>query len=186
MTGSLPNEGPRPARTNAGLLWMVALLLVVVLGIALLYAYRAETPAQEAVPYGRVLTELQEGQLRSVVIEGDRATVTLADGRTQQTATPGDDQLTRAILERNRADPAHAVTLRYQQGSPSVWLPLMMGMGFLPLLVLIALIVLAASLFSRSSRTHRYDTLSRLADLRDRNAITEDEFQHEKRRLLRG
>ena len=54
--------------------------------------------------------------------EGDRATVTLANGRTQQAATPGDDQLTRAILERNRADPAHAVTLRYQQGSPSVGL----------------------------------------------------------------
>ena len=62
----------------------------------------------------------------------------------------------------------------------------MMGMGFLPLFILIALIVLAASLFSRSSRTHRYDALSRLADLRDRNAITEEEFQKEKRRLLRG
>lgn len=104
---------------------IAVVVLLVLLGISLLYAVRAQAPAPETVSYGRVLTELQEGQLRSVMIEGDRATVTLADGRTQQASTGGDGQLT------------------------------------------------------------RYDTLSRLADLRDRNAITEDEFQREKQRLLR-
>lgn len=179
--------GPQPRRATLGVFWIIAFVVVgiPVLGIASLYAVRAQGPAQEPVAYQRVLSELQEGQVRSVVIEGDRATVTLADGHTQQATTPGDDQLARAIVERNRADPAHSVALRYQPAQPGIWLPMMMGMGLLPLFVLITLIVLAALLLSRSSRRHRYETLSRLADLRDRSAITEDEFQREKRRLLR-
>jgi hypothetical protein len=58
----------------------------------------------------------------------------------------------------------------------------------LPLLALIALNFLAASTFSRSAGRspglRRVDALAKLADLRDRGALTENEFQREKQRLL--
>lgn len=74
-----------------------------------------------------MLAELQAGEVRSVLFEGERATVTLADGRIQQTTT----------------------------------------------------------FLRRSATPDRYASLGRLADLRDRGVFTEDEFQREKRRLLR-
>lgn len=55
-------------------------------------------------------------------------------------------------------------------------------------LTLIALILLAASAFSRSAGRsgglRRVEALTKLADLRDRGALTDDEFQREKQRLL--
>jgi hypothetical protein len=53
---------------------------------------------------------------------------------------------------------------------------------------LIALILVAARAFSRStsrsSGPRRVEALAKLTDLRDRGALTEDEFQREKQRLL--
>jgi uncharacterized membrane protein len=61
-------------------------------------------------------------------------------------------------------------------------------LALLPLLALIALIFLAASAFSRSAGRsaglRRVEALARLADLRDRGALTEDEFQRTKRPLI--
>jgi hypothetical protein len=50
---------------------------------------------------------------------------------------------------------------------------------------LVVLIFLAASAFARSRGPQRYELLARLGDLKDRGLITEEEFQREKRRLLR-
>ena len=179
--------GPKDAGVTYWDLLRIALvvLLLTVLAISFLYAFRAQQAPGEYVPFGQVLTELQEGRVRSVVIEGHRATVALADGRIQQTTTPGDDQLTRAVLDRNRADPAHPIAMRYQPFTADFGWVMAIGVGVLPLLILIALILLAASLLRRSTAPHRYESLSRLADLRDRGVITEEEFQREKRRLLR-
>lgn len=61
-------------------------------------------------------------------------------------------------------------------------------LALLPLLALSALILLAASAFSRSAGRsaglRRVEALAKLADLRDRGALTEEEFQREKQRLL--
>jgi len=160
-------------------------VLLTVLAISFLYAFRAQQAPGERVPFGQVLTELQEGRVRSVIIEGARATVALADGRTQETTTPGDDQLTRAVLDRNRADPAHPIAMRYQPPTADFGWGMAIGAGVLPLLILIALISLLASVLRRSAAPHRYESLGLLADLRDRGVITEDEFQREKRHLLR-
>ena len=54
----------------------------------------------------------------------------------------------------------------------------------LPVLVLVTLILVTASIISRSSRHRRYESLARIADLRDRGVLTDDEFQREKRKLL--
>ena len=56
--------------------------------------------------------------------------------------------------------------------------------GLLPVAVLIALILLAAYAFARARVPDPYERLARLADLRDRAVLTEEEFQREKRKIL--
>jgi len=187
MTRGGTSAGPSGTGiTGSGLLRVVLLLvLLTVFAVASLYAFRAQGPSGTSVAFMQVLTELQAGEVRSVIIEGERATITLGDGRIQQTTTPGGDQLAHAVLDHNRADPARPVALREEPPAANFGLVMAIGMGLLPLVTLIALIVLAAAFLRRSTAPQRYASLGRLADLRDRGVITEDEFQREKRRLLR-
>ncbi len=164
---------------------ILLLILLVVLAVAFLYAYREQSPSVETISYGQLLTGIQGGQVRAVTVEGGRATITRSDGTRQQATVPDrDDALARAVSDRNQTDPAHRIEWRYEQSSPGFGLALAALLSSVPLLVLIALILLAASAFSRARAPHRYELLARLADLRDRGALSEEEFQREKRRVL--
>lgn len=61
-------------------------------------------------------------------------------------------------------------------------------LALLPLFALLALIIVAARAYSRSvSRSagpRRVEALAKLAELRDRGVLNEEEFQREKQRLL--
>jgi ATP-dependent Zn protease len=166
---------------------VAAVLLVVLLGIGLLYAYRSQTPAVQPVSYTQALTEIQSGQVRAAVVEGQRVTLMLIDGSQQQTVAPDNgDALGRAVADRSRADPAHPIDVRFSSPAEPGLAPLLgLLLGTLPLLVLIALVVLAATAFTRSHEPQRYEALARIADLRDRGVLSEEEFQREKRRLLK-
>jgi ATP-dependent Zn protease len=172
-------KGPSPT------VWiLVALVVVFIIGPGLLYAYRSQSPATQAVPVTQAVSEIQAGQVTEVVVEENKATLTLTDGSRQTTNMVfGDDSLPRAVVSRNQADPAHPVQLRMQPAAPFFpFLPLVVAL--FPLLLLIALVVLAAAAFARARAPDPYERLARLADLRDRNVITEDEFQREKRKIL--
>jgi len=161
------------------------IIVLPVLAVALLYAYRAQTPATEQVAYSAVLNEVQEGKVRAVIVEGNRAAITLADGRRQLVTVPdGDETLARAVLDRNRSDPAHLIELRYEGSAPSFGIAGAVVLSLLPVVLLVAVILFAASAFSRARAPHRYELVTKLADLRDRGAITEEEFQREKRRVF--
>jgi hypothetical protein len=164
---------------------LVALIVLFVVGLGLLYAYRAQTPAVPEVSFAHVLTEIQDGRVRAVTIEGNRATVVLTDGRTEQTTAPNGDLVVRAISDRNQADPQHPIEFRFTQTSPDFSVVSSIFLSVLPLLLLVALILLAASAFARSRVPQRYELLARLGDLKARGVLTEEEFQREKRRLLR-
>jgi hypothetical protein len=185
-SGQIPLAPPSHGSPAASLLRvLLALIAVFVIGLGLLYAYRAQTPALPSVSLAQILSEIQNGRVRAVTIEGNRATVVLTDGRTEQTTVPNGDLVVRAVAERNQADPAHPTELRFSQTSPDYSVASSIVVSFLPLLVLLALILLAASAFERSRRPQRYELLARLGELKDRGVITEEEFQREKRRLLR-
>jgi hypothetical protein len=192
-SGQIPLAPPPSNQVPAILRLLLVLVVLFVVGLGSLYAYRAQTPAVPTVSLAQVLTEIQEGRVRAVTIEGNRATVVLADGRTEQTTLPGPDAgpgqvgavLSRAVTDRNQADPAHQIALRFTQTSPEFSVGSSILLSILPLLLLVALILLAASAFARSRAPQRYELLARLGDLKDRGVITEDEFQREKRRLLR-
>jgi ATP-dependent Zn protease len=162
-----------------------AIVIVFVLGIGLLYAYRSQSPAIQMIPYTATISAVQEGRVQSVVIEDGRATLTYVDGTHQQAAVPDNAQaLGQSINDFNRANPSRPVELTISNGGAGPGIaPILFGL--LPLLVLAALVLLGASLITRARAPHSYDALSRLADLRDRGVVTEEEFQREKRKLLK-
>lgn len=186
--GTLPAPPGRPRRW---VLVLIAMLVVVVLLYGGLYAYRAQTPAIPAVSLSQALSDVQAGRVKSVLIEGTRATVTLVDGTTQRVTLPDRDGRTfsEAVTAHNEADPARRTELRFG-GSDAIDLATLAGMFvavlgvLLPILALVTLILVTASIISRGSRRRRYESSARLADLRDRGALTDDEFRREKQKLL--
>ena len=185
--GNIPLTPRSPGNPVTVILRVLLLLIVLfVVGVGSLYAYRSQTPAVPSVSLAKVLSDIQDGRVRAVTIEGDRATVVLTDGRTEQTTIPEPDTvLARAVTDRNQADPAHQISMRFSQTSPDFSVVSSIFLSVLPLLLLVALILLAASAFARSRGPQRYESLARLGDLKSRGVITEEEFQREKRRLLR-
>jgi len=170
---------------TGGLGVAASILLTVILGIGLLYAYRSQSPAVPAVPYSAVLNEVQQGRVRSVAIEDGHATVMLIDGTQQQLTLPDNgESLMRTIQDRNAADPAHPIEVRFSSGPQPNPAPLILFV-ILPVLVLALPLLFVALMAARARRPLRYEALSRLADLRDRGVVTEDEFLREKRRLLK-
>lgn len=170
---------------TGGLGVAAAILLTVFLAVGLLYAYRSQSPAIPAVPYPVTLDEVQQGRVRQVEIDDGHATLTLFDGSRQQSTSPDNgDALARAVEDHNHADPAHSIDLRVSSGAAPNPGPLVLFV-LLPVLVLALPLLYIASAAARARRPLRYEALSRLADLRDRGAITEDEFLNEKRRLLK-
>jgi Short C-terminal domain len=174
--------------TTRGFAIVAAVVLVLLFGLALLYAYRSQSPAIPTVPMTALLAQVQQGRVASVVIEDGRATATLIDHSQQRASVPGNgEDLARAIEEHNRADPAHPVVLHDDSAMPPgifVLFPVLLTV-LLPVLVILALIQFAASAFARARVPQPYEALGRLADLRDRGVLTEEEFQREKRRLLK-
>lgn len=186
-SGQIPLAPPSPRREVPVFLRVLLVLVVLfVVGLGLLYAYRAQTPAGPTVALAQVLTEIQDGRVRAVTVEGNRGTIVLTDGRTEFVTVPDrDDSLARAVMERNRVNPAQ-IELLYAQSLPAFTTLVSVLLSFLPLLLLMALIFLAAAVLARSrAPQRRYELLARLGDLKARGVITEEEFQREKRRLLR-
>ena len=177
---------PRSA-TNDLLRLAAGVLVFVLVGVALLYAYRSQTPALQLVPITQAVLDIQNDRVSAVVVDGNTATLTLTDGARERTVVPSgkSDPLADAITSHNRARPERQIQLRYEASVPSPW-PVIAGiaLSLLPLLSVAALILFAAYAFTRSRRGDVYEQLARIADLRDRGVLTEDEFQREKRRLL--
>jgi hypothetical protein len=185
---------PGSPRMRVYVLTIVLLLLLVFGG---LYAYRAQTPSLPPIPVTRALGEVQAGRVKSIEIVGSYATLTLVDGSRQRVTVPDkppQDLLTGAVDEHNRTDPAHRVQLQYRSSGDfdplALIIPPLLTLlfTFLPISLLALLVLVLARRLSRGERkvqnASRYEWLVRIADLRDRGVLTEEEFQREKERLL--
>lgn len=181
-----------PGRPRRWLLVLMATLVVVFLFYGVLYAYRSQAPAMPQVPLSQALSDVQAGRVKSVLIEGTRGTVTLTDGTMRLVTLPDRDgrSLSEAVSAHNEVDPARRTELRFDNSADTIdpgafarMLVVVLGV-VLPILALVTLILVTASIISRGSRRRRYESLARIADLRDRGVLTEEEFQHEKRKLL--
>lgn len=187
-TMQVPSRGPR-----IGLFTLVVVFLVFLV-FGGLYAYRAQTPAVPQMALTQVISEIQAGNVQSIVVEDNNATVTLNDGAKQVAhvgGQQGQDLLTQAVMARNRTNATH-VRLEYSTGSSNPLAPILLPLSgllltLLPIALLALLVLLLARRLMRGSgaqRASRYEWLARIADLRDRGVLTEEEFQREKARLL--
>jgi len=107
--------GPRPTSVfRNGLLT----LLLVVLGLGLLYAYRSQAPAVATIPLSQALQEINGGQVKKVTIIANKATLELASGEKHQTFLPErDEPLVKSVTDYNSANPSRPIVLEYQQES---------------------------------------------------------------------
>ena len=88
------------------------------MGIALLYAYRAQGPVADLVTVGTAIEELQSGRIKKVVILGSQASLELQDGTKQQTAlSERDDIFAKSLADYNTANPSRRVDWKYEQPS---------------------------------------------------------------------
>ena len=130
--GSL-GAAPRSRVLQSGILT----LLLVVMGLALLYAYRSQTPTVPDVDLTQALRDINAGQVRAVTIAGSKATLELRSGLTERTTVAQPDTiLARAITEYNAANPSQTIELRYTSESQPVSVIGSIILSLLPVLLI--------------------------------------------------
>lgn len=183
-----------PPRSPRASVLVLGLLFLLVLGFGGLYAYRAQTPPIQQVPVTQVVSAVQAGRVTAVEFAGIHATVTYVDNTRQQTTVVNgsSDLLAAAVNEYNASHSVSKIRVDYvadTSGFVSA-LPVLVGFlgTFVPILVFVLLFLAVVrrltSTSAASERGHRYEWLARLAELRDRGVLTDEEFQREKKRLL--
>jgi ATP-dependent Zn protease len=93
-------------------------LLLVVLGLGLLYAYRSQAPSQPEVDLSTALQDINAGRVRAITIVANKATLEFRDSpaRKEQTTLPQPDSvLTPAVAGYNATHPSQQIELRYAQ-----------------------------------------------------------------------
>jgi ATP-dependent Zn protease len=141
----------RPSRTGRSVLVSGLLtLLLIVMGLGLLYAYRSQTPSIQTVALAQSIQEVNGGQVKKVTIiaGANKATLELANGDKQQTNLPDQDEVfQKALFDYNTATPSRQITIDYQQESSPFALIGSIFLSVLPVLLLGAFFVY---LFRRS------------------------------------
>jgi hypothetical protein len=127
-------------RSRAGLgLPTTALLAVVlvVMGLALLYAYRSQAPAIQNVAYSQAIEEINAGQVKKITIVGGRATLELQNADKQQMNLPERPQTFQKQLDDyNAANPSRPIVIEYQQVSQGFQVIASIFLSLLPIVLL--------------------------------------------------
>ena len=117
------------------------------MGLALLYAYRSQTPSVTPVNYTEAVREINAGQVKKVTILPNKATLELQNGDKQQLSLPDRPEAFQKVLDdHNTANPSRAITIEYQQEGAGF------SVIFSILLSLLPVLVLGASFLDLTSR----------------------------------
>lgn len=123
-------------------------LVLVVMGLALLYAYRSQSPAVPSVALSQAIQEINAGQVAKVTIIGNRATLDLHSGGKHQTTLPDRDEIfQKTLADYNAANPSRQIVIDYRAEDSSFAL---IGSIFLSLLPVLLLGAFFTYLFRRS------------------------------------
>ena len=137
---------PRAGRTP--LTSALLAVVLVVMGLALLYAYRSQTPAVATIPMSQAVQEVNAGQVVKVTVVGNRATLELRSGEKRQTTLPDRDEIfQKTLADWNMANPTRQIVIDYRTEDPSFAL---IGSIFLSLLPVVLLGAFFIYLFRRS------------------------------------
>ena len=123
-------------------------VVLVVMGLALLYAYRSQTPAVATIPLSQAVQEINGGQVMKVTVTGNRATLELRGGDKHQTTLPDRDQVfQKTLADWNTANPTRQIVIDYRAEDSSFGV---IGPIFLSLLPVLLLGAFFTYLFRRS------------------------------------
>ena len=108
------------------------------MGVALLYAYRDQSPATKEIPETEALSRVQRGEVTEIALAGNKATITLRDGGQKFVATLGDDsrEFRSRIYAYNEANPSKQVSMRNEQESATLGLIGSVLLSLLPVLLI--------------------------------------------------
>jgi hypothetical protein len=136
-----------PSRAGGSLVRSLLLTVVlIVMGLALLYAYRAQTPALPTVAYSQAIQEINSGQVKQVTITASKATLELQSGEKQQTNVPQPPEaFQKALSDYNAANPSRPITIDYQQESAPFSTIGSIFLSLLPVLLLGAFLLYMSS-----------------------------------------
>jgi ATP-dependent Zn protease len=118
---------------------MLPLLIVALfaMGLALLYAYRSQSPSVQTVAYSQAVQQINNGQVRKVTITGDRAVLELASGEKQHAIVPQPPTaFETALVDYNAATPTRRVTVEYQPESSGFQVITSILLSLLPVVLL--------------------------------------------------
>ena len=126
-------------RTGFGLP-MAALIAVVlvVMGLGLLYAYRSQSPATGSITFSQAIQEINSGQVMKVTIVGNKATLDLRGGGERQQLVLPDGNVTfqKALDDYNSANPTRQIVIDYQPEGASFAVIGSIFLSLLPVLLL--------------------------------------------------
>ena len=110
------------------------------MGLALLYAYRAQSPSAAPVLYSQAVAEIQTGQVKRVTISGDTATLDKVDSKTSETVTIGTNDggaFQKLIVDYNATQPStRQVELSLQKDSQTFGIIGSVLLSLLPVLLI--------------------------------------------------
>ncbi|MBI2773318.1 MAG: ATP-dependent zinc metalloprotease FtsH, partial [Chloroflexi bacterium] len=112
-------------------------LLLVVMGVALLYAYRQQSPTTKEIDESDAIARVQRGEASKVTISGTKATIDLNDGQKYIVALGDDPKEFKArIYDYNQANPNKAVALKNEEPSATLGLIGQVLIGLLPVILI--------------------------------------------------
>ena len=114
-------------------------LLLIVMGVALLYAYRAQSPSSQIVSYDRAVLDIRSGQVKAVTIASDTATIDKIDGsgETVNIGTNDGGAFQKLTLDYNATVPANQrITLALQKDSQTSGIIGSVLLSLLPVLLI--------------------------------------------------
>ena len=134
---------------------VILALLALVVGVALLYAYRAQSPASEVVSYDKAITEIQSGQVAIVAIGPNLATLDKRDGSKESVNIGSNDggAFQKVVLDYNATQPPdRRVQLQLQKDSPTFGVIGSVLLSLLPLALILSVVGLIGYQIGRARR----------------------------------
>jgi len=127
-----------PARAGRSVVASLLLTVVlIVMGLALLYAYRSQTPSVQAVVYSLAIQEINGGQVKKVTIVANKATLELQNNEKQQTTLPERPEAFEKLLnDYNAANPTRAIVVEYHSDTSGFQIIASILLSLLPVLLL--------------------------------------------------
>ena len=109
------------------------------MGVALLYAYRAQSPSAGIVSYDKAISEIQSGQVKTVTLNADTATLDKIDGNheTVNIGTNDGGAFQKIVVDYNATQPSNSrVTINLAKDSQTVGIIGSVLLSLLPVLLI--------------------------------------------------